>query len=161
MGLGWAPANLRMQSPPMSAICRRLSGGSVAQRIDYTCRSDDFPEGAGSGEKAVVAMEFRSRVGAGHIRGLGFAIARSKSRETRNKKRRTVAVLIGRREAEVHNTGSSDTLGGTTGKRRMGSPDRRREERTGSVRTERGSLFCSGVEYEIAYDGAGACDAGS
>src|SRR2546430_13341938 len=139
MGLGWAPANLRIQSPPMSAICRRLSGGSVAQRIDYTCRCDDFPEGTGSGEKAVVSMEFRSRVGAGHIRGLGFAIARSRSRETRNKKSRTVAVLIGGREAEVHGTGGLDTGRGTTRQGRMGSSDRRREERTGSVRTERGS----------------------
>src|SRR5438132_4492148 len=124
MGLGWAPANLRIQSPPMSAICRRLSGGSVAQRIDYTCRCDDFPEGAGSGEKAVVEMEFRSRVGAGHIRGLGFAIARSKSRETPNKKRRTVAVLIGGREAEVHDARRRDTGRGTTRKGRMGRYER-------------------------------------
>src|SRR5947207_12835403 len=124
MGLGWAPANLRIQSPPMSAICRRLSGGSVAQGIDYTCRSDDFPEGAGSGEKAVVAMEFRSRVGAGHIRGLRFAAAGPKSCETRGQKRRTIAVFIRGTEAQIHDTGCSDTLGGTTAKRRMGSHDR-------------------------------------
>src|SRR6267154_4786638 len=124
MGLGWAPANLRIQSPPMSAICRRLSGGSVAQRIDYTCRCGDFPEGAGSGEKAVVAVDFRVRVGAGCVRSLARAIACPKSCETRGQKRRSVAVLIGRREAEIHDTGCGDTLGGTTRKGRMGSPDR-------------------------------------
>jgi len=88
-------------------------------------------------------------VGAGHIRGLGFAIACPKSCETRNKKRGTIAVLIGRTETEIHDTGCSDTLGGTTRKGRMGVLIV--DAKSGQIlfETKRGSLFCPGIEHEM------------
>ena len=52
--------------------------------------------------------------------------------------------------------GTGDFEQRRAGERRMGSSGRRRRQRTDLVRAERRQLFCSRVEHEIVYDGAGA-----